>query len=139
MKQFVLCSRHLPVLSLAVLAMAALAPSSASQADRAVDNLRAFAKLYGYVRFFHPADEASAIDWAKFAVYGAERVKVARSSDELRIVLEELFLPLAPAAQIYPTAVRAEPRLPTSHPVFRRRAGVDPIHVSIRTVWYRWP
>lgn len=109
MKQFVLCSRHLPALSLAVLAMAALAASSASQADRAIDNLRAFAKLYGYVRFFHPADEASAIDWAKFAVYGAERVKIARSSDELRVILEELFLPIAPAAQIYPTGEPPEP------------------------------
>jgi C-terminal processing protease CtpA/Prc len=109
MKQSILCSRHLPALSLALLAVGALAPSSASQADRAIENVRAFAKLYGYVRFFHPADEASAIDWEKFAVYGAERVKIARSSDELRTTLEELLLPIAPAAQIYPTGEPPEP------------------------------
>jgi hypothetical protein len=26
-------------------------------------NLAAFAKLYGYVRFFHPSNQAAATDW----------------------------------------------------------------------------
>ncbi|HSG81713.1 MAG TPA: S41 family peptidase [Gemmatimonadota bacterium] len=68
-----------------------------------VENLRAFAKLYGYVRFFHPSDEAAAVDWDRFAVYGAARVKSAGSGKELRETLTELFLPIAPAAQIYAT------------------------------------
>ena len=69
--------------------------------EQAVNNLRAFAKLLGYVRYFHPSDEAAQIDWEKFAIYGAERVKKAGSSKELKAVLEELFLPIAPMAQIY--------------------------------------
>src|SRR2546422_8317921 len=32
---------------------------SAVQASTALVNVRAFAKLYGYVRFFHPSDAAS--------------------------------------------------------------------------------
>jgi len=74
-----------------------------------VENLRAFAKLYGYVRFFHPSDEATTLDWDRFAIYGAERVAAASSREELRATLEELFLPIAPTVQIYPTAEPPEP------------------------------
>ncbi len=59
--------------------------------DREVQNLRTFAKLYGYVRYFHPSDEASRIDWDKFAVYGAGLVKDARDSEELKQTLKSLF------------------------------------------------
>jgi hypothetical protein len=45
--------------------------------EQVIRNLRAFSKLYGYVRFFHPADEAAAIDWEQFAIYGAGKVKNA--------------------------------------------------------------
>lgn len=66
-----------------------------------IRNLRAFSKLYGYVRFFHPADEAAAIDWEQFALYGAGKVKNAADSSQLKAILKELFLPLAPTLQIY--------------------------------------
>ena len=66
-----------------------------------IQNLRAFTKLYGYVKYFHPSDEASQIDWDKFAIYGTERVKNAQNSEELKSILEELFLPIAPTIQIY--------------------------------------
>jgi len=69
--------------------------------DRQIKNLRAFAKLYGYVRFFHPSDEASKIDWDKFAIYGADRVKHATIDAQLNATLKQLFLPIAPTAQIY--------------------------------------
>jgi len=75
-----------------------------SQADsdaQVIQNLRAFAKLFGYVRYFHPSDEAAQADWEKFAIYGAEKVKRARDSRQLKLILEELFLPIAPTAQIY--------------------------------------
>jgi C-terminal processing protease CtpA/Prc len=66
-----------------------------------IQNLRAFAKLYGYIRYFHPSDEAAQVDWEKFAVIGVERVKKAGTSKELKSILKELFLPMAPTAQIY--------------------------------------
>jgi hypothetical protein len=68
-----------------------------------IQNLRAFAKLYGYVRFFHPSDEASRIDWDRFAIYGVRKVKKTQNSQELKRALEELFLPIAPTMQIYYT------------------------------------
>jgi len=78
-----------------------------------VQNLRAFSKMYGYVRFFHPSDEASTIDWDRFAVYGATQVKDAASKQELQTSLEQLFGPLAPTVQVFPTG---EPPVPTKEP-----------------------
>lgn len=74
--------------------------NSAPSQEQVLTNLRAFAKLYGYVRYFHPSDEAVKIDWDKFAIYGAGKVKNARTTDELTLTLEELFLPIAPTLQI---------------------------------------
>ncbi len=37
---------------------------------RGLDNLVAFAKLLGYVRYFHPSDQAAATDWNRFASDG---------------------------------------------------------------------
>jgi C-terminal processing protease CtpA/Prc len=77
-----------------------------------IQNLRAFAKLYGYVRYFHPSDEASRIDWERFVIYGAEKVNNAKDRQELKSVLEELFLPLAPTIQIFNTGEKpGEPKV----------------------------
>jgi C-terminal processing protease CtpA/Prc len=72
-----------------------------SSEKQEIQNLRAFTKLYGYVKYFHPSDEASQIDWDKFAIYGIEKVKKAENRQELKTALEELFLTLAPTVQIY--------------------------------------
>ena len=77
--------------------------NEAQDESRIVSNLRAFAKLYGYVRYFHPSDEASRIDWDAFALHGAESVKGAKNTQKLKSDLEELFLPVAPTAVIYRT------------------------------------
>ena len=81
--------------------------------DQSLQNLRAFAKLFGYVKYFHPSDEASQIDWDAFAVYGVGRVKQAKNTRELKTVLEELFLPIAPTFQVYLTG--QEPEDPLKH------------------------
>ena len=60
--------------------------------DQGIRNLRAFAKLYGYVKYFHPSDEASKVDWDIFAIHGVREVKAAADSEELRYILEDLFL-----------------------------------------------
>ena len=63
--------------------------------------MEAFAKLFGYVRYFHPSDEAAELDWVQFAVYGADKVKDAKNTSELKAVLEEIFLPIAPTMNLY--------------------------------------
>jgi hypothetical protein len=72
--------------------------------DRTLENLRAFAKLYGYVKYFHPSDEASSVDWKRLAIHGAARVKTAKDAAELELRLKELFGPLGPTLQIYGAA-----------------------------------
>lgn len=66
-----------------------------------VINLRAFAKLYGYIRFFHPSQQASEINWEKFALYGIDKIKNADSQQNLEKLLTQLFSPIAPSFKIY--------------------------------------
>lgn len=68
-----------------------------------IDNIHAFTKLYGYIRLFHPSDEACSVDWDRFVVYGLQQVMNADSSNELSNILLELFLPVAPSIEIYET------------------------------------
>lgn len=82
----------------------------ASQPDRVeaagpsttdLEELHAFARLYGYVRFFHPSDEAAALDWDGFAIHGVRRVTEGSDREALRVALEELFGPVAPTLDVY--------------------------------------
>jgi C-terminal processing protease CtpA/Prc len=96
---------------------------------QSVQNLRAFAKLYGYVRFFHPSDEASSIDWDRFAAYGAGRVLGCADAKALRLTFGELFGSIAPSVQVYGAGARARAvKLPgdktTCEPVAWNHFGV---------------
>jgi C-terminal processing protease CtpA/Prc len=62
-----------------------------------VANLTTFAKAYGYVRYFHPSDEASKINWEEFLYYGAKEVENATDSKMLKEKLNTLFYPIAPS------------------------------------------
>ena len=77
------------------------ADESAGVSERSLENIRAFAKTYGYVKYFHPSDAASAIDWERFIVHGVRTVIDASSPADLKETLEVLFLPIAPTVQIY--------------------------------------
>ena len=92
--------RPAPFLLLALLLTGPPVQLDAQEVDP-VENLSAFARLYGYVRYFHPSDEAAELDWEAFAAYGATRVKDSRSSEELRETLMELFSPVAPTVQLH--------------------------------------
>jgi hypothetical protein len=83
----------LPIAATAFLS-AALAP------PREVDNVAAFARLYGVVRFFYPSDAAAELDWNRFAVHGVRQIREARSTAELATLLEELVTPLGPGIQV---------------------------------------
>ncbi len=72
-----------------------------SQINQKIENQKSFAKTYGYVKYFHPSDEASSIDWNKFAIYGASQVENCKSENELLETLKTLFEPIAPSIQFY--------------------------------------
>lgn len=64
-----------------------------------LQNLVAFTKALGYVRFFHPSDEAADADWEQVAQTGARVAEGAASPAELAQCLCGVFGPLAPSAQ----------------------------------------
>lgn len=66
-----------------------------------IEELQAFARLYGVVRYFHPSDEAAALDWEAFAVHGVARVTQGTDDAQLRDALLRLFGPVAPTLDVY--------------------------------------
>jgi C-terminal processing protease CtpA/Prc len=66
-----------------------------------VENLRTLARLYGYLRYFHPSDQATGVDWDALAVRASGKVKDAPDSEALKAALEEVFRPVAPAMMLY--------------------------------------
>ncbi|HZJ66985.1 MAG TPA: hypothetical protein VFD36_25945, partial [Kofleriaceae bacterium] len=91
---------------------------------RALDNVVAFARLYGIVRYFHPGDEAAALDadaWERFVVRGVRAVESAADAAALRAQLAALFAPIAPAVAIHlagesaPAFAAAGPKVRWSH------------------------
>ena len=71
--------------------------SSCINNSQKVDKLRTFAKAYGYVKYFHPSDEASDIDWAKFSMYGAKEIEKCSTSEQVVETLNRLFRPIGPS------------------------------------------
>jgi len=71
--------------------------------ERGLDNLIAFTRLLGYVRHFHPSDEAAATDWNPFAVNGVLAIESAKDASELTEKLNGLFHNVAPTVRVFPT------------------------------------
>ncbi len=88
------------MLSTALQAQAPGADTSALSPG-ARDNLVAFTRLLGYVRFFHPSDQAAGEDWDAFATRGIPAVESAGSPARLARVLDSLFAPVAPSLRVY--------------------------------------
>ncbi|MDQ3714047.1 MAG: S41 family peptidase [Acidobacteriota bacterium] len=92
------------------------APTILAEPPRALtaqglENLIAFARLLGYVRHFHPSDEAAATDWEAFAVEGIRLVETAKNKKELTAALDKLFRPVAPTVRVYRSGKRvAQPK-----------------------------
>ncbi|MHC4470261.1 MAG: S41 family peptidase [Planctomycetota bacterium] len=77
--------------------------------ERGLANLVAFARLYGYVRHFHPGDEAAKADWARIAVAGVIAVEDAERPGDLAGALESVFVPVAPGVRVAPKGEKLEP------------------------------
>lgn len=80
--------------------------------DRGRENIIAFTRLLGYVRYFHPSDEAAKTNWEQFAVAGIRKVEAAQSPDELAEALTGLFKPIAPTLTIYSSSRSVAPLVP---------------------------
>ena len=76
-----------------------------------LENLVAFAHLYGYVRWFHPTDAAAEADWGVLAASGAATVRDADSVGDLADRLDATLRPYAPSMQLW-TSEEPTPRVP---------------------------
>ena len=74
--------------------------------ERGLENLVAFSRLLGYVRFFHPSDQAAAADWHQVAIAGVQEAEKAVNPDDLARTLEDFFSPLAPTLRVFPDGER---------------------------------
>lgn len=83
-------------------ALAADVPAEPSPEDAwVVERARAWVKLYGYVRFFHPSDQAAEADMDAWACAGARAAQGAEDPGALRAAFAELLAPIAPSAQLW--------------------------------------
>lgn len=79
--------------------------------ERGIENIASFGKLYGYVRYFHPSDEAANVNWNQFVVNNVRRVEGSRSASELSETLQAIFHPIAPTVRVFVSG--HNPPLPT--------------------------
>lgn len=70
---------------------------------RGQENLVAFTRLLGYVRFFHPSDQAAAADWNQVALAGVQQAERAVNPVDLARTLEDLFRSVAPTVRVFPS------------------------------------
>ena len=95
--------------------------------DLNLQKLNAFARTYGYVRFFHPSDEASLVDWNQLAVFGAARVLDSPDDEPVEQVLTDLFSPLVVDLEVYKGAGKPKPKskkVPAAEIVAWQHSGV---------------
>jgi len=94
---------------------------------RGMDNLVALAKLFGYVRYFHPSDEAASANWLDIALDGVRRIENSRSPEELAHRLDQLFRAVAPTVRVFLDG----------HPVPVPSVLVQPPGASVKVVHWR--
>jgi hypothetical protein len=80
--------------------------ASESLSERTLDNLVAFTRLVGYVRYFYPADVAVATDWDQFSTYYMTSIEDAASGQELAEELQTIFSPYAPEVRVFTSDAR---------------------------------
>ena len=78
--------------------------------EKGLDNLTALARVLGYVRYFHPSDEAAATDWDAFTIAAVETVEAAEDPVDLAGRLTAAFASIAPTMVVQPSD--EEPRRP---------------------------
>jgi C-terminal processing protease CtpA/Prc len=82
---------------------------------RGLQNLVAYARLFGYVRHFHPSDQAAAADWDTLAIAGVRAAEDAKDPAELAQKLQDFFRPVAPTLRVFPAA-QAAPKIDLNPP-----------------------
>lgn len=98
-----------------------------AMSPRGLENVSAFTRALGYVRFFHPSAASVRTNWDEFAVHGIRAVERAPDTDRLASVLRALFAPIAPAVTFVRTGAVGQGAIPkpsdVTHVIFWEHAG----------------
>src|SRR5215831_6731508 len=104
-----------------------IAHAQSSAPAREIDNVAAFARLYGVLRFFYPSDAAASLDWNRFAIDGVARARTAGDTAALASRLRELVSGLGPGIDIGTTLTAYRQPVPsTDSLVAWRYVGAGP-------------
>lgn len=118
-----------------VAAIRSPAAEESATGEREVENLAAFARVYGYVRFFHPSDQAASVDWDKVAVLGAQMVRGAVDHGTLRAALLRVFQPMAPRIRLADTRISATAAETSAFPTAGERTDATQATGLVLTFW----
>jgi C-terminal processing protease CtpA/Prc len=77
-----------------------VSPFESDSGKDEIEQLYTLAKVYGYVRYFYSGDEASRIDWDKFAFLCSKQI-VEQKQRGIKQNLESLFIPIAPGISFH--------------------------------------
>ena len=103
------------VFTVCVIAVSTVASGPAQSLDeRSLQNLVAFTRAYGYVRYFHPSSELNAAglsayaNWTEFVCHGIKAVEPAHDANHLAESLRKFFAPYAPGVRFEVDDARAD-------------------------------
>ena len=94
-----------------------LQPLTASQSttgDGQLEKLAAVTRTYGYVRFFHPSDQASMVDWDLMSLFVAEQALNSPQDESIDKLLQRIFGPLVEGLEIYNGPEKPQPEFSDS-------------------------
>lgn len=105
--------------------------AAAPLSERGRTNLIALARLWGYMKWFNPADQALNVDFDRLLLAGIERIEPAADDAALARGLRELFGPHCPSLEIF--VGRDEPPAMTPPPTPGQHTGMRHEGVLLRS------
>jgi hypothetical protein len=102
---------------------------------RGLENLQALARLFGYVRYFHPSDAAAAADWEQLAIHSVQTIEKAQSASELAKYLTDALGSVSVAVAVYPTGT-AEPAVHLKSGPYLIEWRHHGVGLSANTIYY---
>src|SRR5262245_61737609 len=130
-------ARRLGALALIAMFGATTWQSAAQSTQRALENVAAFTRVYGVVRFFYPGDVAAHADWNRFAVEGVARIRTAPDAAALAARLRDVFEPLGPGIEIAASLPAFRAPAPTTDPLVAWRYSGPGATTAMRGGPYR--
>ena len=94
-------NRFVLVCAMLVVALVSSSVPAQDSGSAVLKKLEAFARTFGYVRYFHPSDQAALVDWDAMAYFGTQEMLNSNEDESLQQLIERLFSPVVVDLEIY--------------------------------------